>query len=102
MPANEIHQNDIGTAFTITIQDGTTAVDISTATTKKIVFKKPSGTKLTYDTAFVSDGTDGKIKYNVVAGDLDEVGTYKLQSYVVISDGTFYTDITSFKVYRNL
>ena len=102
MPANEIHQNDIGTAFTITIQDGTTAVDISTATTKKIVFKKPSGTKLPYDTAFVSDGTDGKIKYNVVAGDLDEVGTYKLQSYVVISDGTFYTDITSFKVYRNL
>ena len=102
MPANEIHQNDIGTAFTITIQDGTTAVDISTATTKKIVFKKPSCTKLTYDTAFVSDGTDGKIKYNVVAGDLDEVGTYKLQSYVVISDGTFYTDITSFKVYRNL
>ena len=102
MPANEIHQNDIGTAFTITIQDGTTAVDISTATTKKIVFKKPSGTKLTYDTAFVSDGTDGKIKYNIVAGDLDEVGTYKLQSYVVISDGTFYTDITSFKVYRNL
>ena len=102
MPANEIHQNDIGTAFTITIQDGTTAVDISTATTKKIVFKKPSGTKLTYDTAFVSDGTDGKIKYNVVAGDLDEVGTYKLQSYVVISDGTFYTDIQTFKVHRNL
>ena len=102
MPANEIHQNDIGTAFTITIQDGTTAVDISTATTKKIVFKKPSGTKLTYDTAFVSDGTDGKIKYNAVADDLDEIGTYKLQSYVIISDGTFYTDITSFKVYRNL
>lgn len=39
MPANEIHQNDIGTAFTITIQDGTTAVDISTATTKRLSLK---------------------------------------------------------------
>ena len=102
MPANEIHVNDIGTSFTLTIKDGDSAVDISSATTKKIVIKKPSGTKLSYSTAFVSDGTDGKMRYNVVSGDLDEAGTYKLQSYVIISDGTFYTDITSFKVYRNL
>ena len=102
MPANEIHVDDVGTAFTLTIKDGDSAVNISTATTKKIVIKKPSGTKLTYNTAFVSDGSDGKMVYNAAAGDLDEAGTYKLQSYVIISDGTFYTDITSFKVYRNL
>jgi len=102
MPANEIHVNDVGTLFTLTIKDGDSAVNISSATTKKIIIKKPSGTKLTYSTAFVSDGTDGKMKYNAVSGDLDEAGTYKLQSYVIISDGTFYTDITSFKVYRNL
>ena len=102
MPANVIHQNDIGTAFVVTIQDGDAAVDVSSASTKKIIFKKPSGTKLTYDAGFVTDGSDGKIKYNAVADDLDEIGTYKLQSYVIISDGTFYTDITSFKVYRNL
>ena len=102
MPANEIHVNDVGTLFTITIKDGDSVVDISSATTRKIVIKKPSGTKLTYTTTFVSDGTDGKMKYNAVSGDLDETGTYKLQSYVIIGDGTFYTDITSFKVYRNL
>ena len=102
MPANEIHVNDVGTLFTLTIKDGDSAVNISSATTKKIIIKKPSGTKLTYSTAFVSDGTDGKMKYNAVSGDLDEAGTYKLQSYVIISAGTFYTDITSFKVYRNL
>lgn len=102
MPANEIHVDDVGTAFTLTIKDGDSAVNISTATTKKIIIKKPSGTKLTYNTAFVSDGSDGKMVYSAAAGDLDEAGTYKLQSYVIISDGTFYTDITSFKVYRNL
>ena len=69
---------------------------------KQIIIKKPSGTKVTANTAFSTDGTDGKMYYNAVDGDLDESGSYKLQGKVVISDGTFYTDITSFKVHRNL
>ena len=102
MPANEIHQNDVGTQFLVTVKDGSSAVDISSATTKQLIIKKPSGTKLTKAAAYSTDGADGKIYYNTVADDLDEAGTYKLQGKVVISDGTFYTDITTFKVYRNL
>ena len=34
--------------------------------------------------------------------DFDEAGSYKLLGKVVISDGTFYTDIHTFKVHRNL
>jgi hypothetical protein len=102
MAANEIHINDIGTVFTITVKDGSSVVDISSASTKQVIIKKPGGTKLTKDSAFVTDGTDGQMKYTIVSGDLDETGTYKLQGYLIISDGTFYTDITSFKVYRNL
>lgn len=102
MAANEIHINDIGTIFTITVKDGSSSVDISSSSTKQVIIKKPGGAKLTKDAAFVTDGTDGQIKYTIVSGDLDEAGTYKLQGYLVISDGTFYTDITSFKVYRNL
>ena len=102
MPANEIHLNDIGTQFLLTVTDGSTAVNISSATTKQITIKKPSGTSITADTAFDSDGTDGKMSYTTVADDLDETGSYKLQGKVVISDGTFYTDITTFKVHRNL
>ena len=52
MPANEIHVNDVGTLFTLTIKDGDSAVNISSATTKKIIIKKPSGTILTKDVAF--------------------------------------------------
>ena len=102
MAANEIHLNDIGTQFLLTVKDGSSAVDISSATTKQIIIKKPSGTKVTANTAFSTDGTDGKMYYNAGDGDLDEAGSYKLQGKVVISDGTFYTDITSFKVHRNL
>ena len=102
MPANEIHQNDVGTQFLVTVKDGSSAVNISSATTKQLIIKKPSGTKLTKTAAYSTDGTDGKIYYNTVVDDLDEAGTYKLQGKVVISDGTFYTDITTFKVHRNL
>ena len=57
---------------------------------------------MTKTAAFTSDGSDGKIDYTVILNDLDEVGTYQLQGNVVISDGTFYTDIHTFKVHRNL
>ena len=102
MAANEIHVNDVGTQFRVTVTDGSSAVDISSATTKELIIKKPSGTKLTKATAFSTDGTDGKMKYNIGSDDLDEAGSYKLQGKVVISDGTFYTDIHTFKVHRNL
>ena len=102
MPANEIHLNDIGTQFLLTVTDGSTAVNISSASTKQIIIKKPSGTKITANTAFSTDGTDGKMYYNTVLDDLDEAGTYQLQGKVILSDGTFSTDITKFKVHRNL
>lgn len=102
MAANEIHVNDVGTKFLVTVTDGSSAVDISSATTKQLIIKKPSGTKLTKATAFTTDGTDGKMQYSITSDDLDEAGSYKLQGKVVISDGTFYTDIHTFKVHRNL
>jgi len=105
MPANEIHTNDVGTKILVTVKDGESAVDVSGATAggaKQIIIKKPSGTKLEKTAVFNSDGTDGKIYYLVISGDFDEAGTYKIQGKVIISDGTFYTDIQSFKVHRNL
>ena len=93
MAANEIHENDVGTKFLVTVTDGSSAVNISSASTKQLIIKKPSGTKLTKATSFSTDGTDGKMYYNIGADDLDEAGTYKLQGKVIISDGTFFTDI---------
>ncbi len=103
MAANEIHFGDIGTVFKVTIKDDSTVVDISTASTKQIVLKKPSGEKLTKTANFLTDGSDGIITYTTISGDLDEAGMWKIQGYIVLSGGnTFYTDINAFKVYRNL
>ena len=102
MSANEIHLNDIGTKFLVTVKDGSSVVNVSTASTKQIIIKKPSGATLTKSASFESDGTDGQINYTIIADDLDEAGTYQLQGKVILSDGTFSTDITKFKVHRNL
>ena len=102
MAANEIHKGDIGTQFTVTVQAGTPVVELSTASTKQLIFKKPGGTILTKSTSFVTDGTDGKMQYVSVDGDLSDDGVWKMQGKVIIGGNTFSTDITSFKVYRNL
>jgi hypothetical protein len=102
----EVHLNDIGTSFVVTINDcvsGTpTALDVSGATTLQLIFKSPSGTSSTKTASLNTDGTDGKIKYTTVSGDLNETGTWRLQAYVVIGSGTWRSEVDTFKVYENL
>lgn len=102
MPADEIHLNDIGTTFTITVKDGTTPVDLSTATTLNIVFVKPNGDPITRTATPVSGGADGVISYTTVDGDLNAVGTWCMQAVIAIGSSTWHTDIVKFKVHRNL
>ena len=102
MSANEIRKNDVNTQFTVTVEDGGTAVDISSASTLEMVFKKPSGTKVTQTASLINSGTDGKMKYLTVSDDLNEIGTWELQGHVVIGGGNWLTDIARFKVHRNL
>ena len=102
MAQDEIHLGDIGTIFRLTIKDGDDVIDISGASTKDIVFTNPSGTKTTQAGSFTNTGTDGQLQYASVSGDLDEVGTWEIQASIVISAGTFKSDIAIFEVHRNL
>lgn len=103
MAANEIHKYDIGTVFRFTVKYNGSADDISDATTRQVTFQKPSGTKVTKTLSLVNDGTDGLVQYTTVADDLDEIGTWKAQCYIVYDDTQkWYTDIITFKVHRNL
>lgn len=103
MSAGEIHVADIGTQFIVTIKDEDSAVvNISSATTKQLTFSRPNGTSLVVSGTLVTDGTDGKMKYTTVSGDLSVAGIYRLQGYVVISGLQLYSDIVSFKVFSNL
>lgn len=102
MAINEIHVNDIGTVFKLTVKDDTSVVDLSSNTGLTVILKKPSNAKLEKSAVLTNSGTDGLIEYTVAEGDIDESGTWQIQAKVQISDGTFYSDIHTFKVHRNL
>lgn len=98
----EIHQEDIGTILETTIKNDNAPVDISIATTREILLKKPSGALLTRTGILVTDGTDGKMKYTTISGDLDEVGVWQIQGHIIIPDGEWHSDIKDFSVFSNL
>jgi hypothetical protein len=96
--------DDVGTVlrYTIKDQDGV-VVDLTAATTKEIILLSPAG-KRTVKTASLTNapGTDGKIQYITIAGDLAVAGTWKRQAKVVLLSGTFYTPVTTFEVAGNI
>lgn len=100
--ASEIHVDDIGTKFLVTIKDDGAIVDVSNASSILMKFRKPDDVVLTQNGLLESDGTDGMVYYNTQSGDLDQAGTYKLQVTVYLPTGTYYTDVYTFKVHCNL
>jgi len=100
--ASEIHVGDVGTRLLITIKEDDIPVDISTATTISIYIKRPDDSILARTGTLNSDGVDGKIFYDIAAGDLNEAGYYKLQGRVTLNTGTYYTSIYNFQAHCNL
>jgi hypothetical protein len=100
--ASEIHLNDIGTRFLATIKDNGAVVNVSGAPYLNFTFKKPDDSLISRSATIYTNGTDGKIYYDTVAGDLNQAGLYKLQGQVALASGTFYTDIYNFTVHCNL
>ena len=101
--ACEIHLGDIGTAFRLTILDCAGAiVDISAASVKEVVFRKPDMTVVAQAGAFYTDGTDGVVQYVTVADDLDQLGNWKIQAEVTLPTGTWSSNVETFKVHKNL
>ena len=103
MPS-EIHQNDIGTRFLMTVKDGSDLVNISGALSLRVDIRKPSDSIINRSALRFNDGSalSGVMYYDTVAGDLDEIGNYKLQGRVTLPSGTYHTDIHTFKVHCNL
>lgn len=100
--SNEIHTNDIGSKLLITVRDDNQIVDLSDAAMLNIYIRKPDGTLLERVASLETDGTDGKMYYLTQNGDLDIAGNYKIQGRVIVTGGTYYTSMGSFKVHCNL
>ena len=91
--ATKLYQNDIGTIFTIDCGS-----DISGAINTRLLIRKPDGTlvewtAVTYDSNY--------LRYTTVAGDLDQVGSYKLQATLNINNWSGRGETTSFTVYSS-
>ena len=77
-----IRKNDIGTVFRWTVFDDAT-VDVSGTLVKQVKLVRPDATQLTKTLVFSTktgdkgDGTDGRVEYVGVSGDINQKGTYK-------------------------
>ena len=99
----EMQLGAISVAITIPVvdQDGN-IVDISGASSKQILLKKPDKTVLTNTAAFVTDGTDGLLQYLTIADDIDQIGIWEAQADIVITGFDGPTVVSKFKVLRNI
>lgn len=104
LPRGKIFVGDIGTVFELEIRDqDNDVVDISTASVKKMKFRKPDGTVVTNDASFSTDGTDGKIRWTTDdVDDLDQAGDWSREGYVELSSGKWHTTIVTFRVHEHL
>lgn len=99
----EVHVNDVGTRFKLTLEDGdNTAVNISTATVKRLDFRKPDGTVIQRTAAFFTTGADGILYYDTIAGDIDQVGKWYVQPYVEFDGFKGHGEKKSFPVFAVL
>src|SRR5688572_23744786 len=100
--SDNIQVGVIGLVITLTITEDDVAVNIASATTKQIKIRKPDGTLMTKTAAFTTNGSDGKVTYTTVADDIDLVGEYKAQAYVIMTGFTGHSTIVLFDAQRNL
>lgn len=107
MAKETIQLNDVGTVFVFPITDGGATLDLSSATVKQVKFRKPKTATLAAETVtktatFVTDGTDGLLKYTTVETDIDRKGTWSVQAYIEIPTWKGHSDIKIFIVGDNL
>lgn len=98
----EIHVNDEPILrATVKDQDGA-VVNVSAASVKQIILKKPGAASAAKTATFTTDGSDGKIEYQVTTAELDTVGEWERQAYVVLATRPYRSDISRFPVKANL
>lgn len=93
-----IQSGDVGTRMGVRVFSQGDPLDISTATAKKIVLIKPDKTVVEYDATFTTDGSDGRMYYPTVSGDIATVGTWYIRAWLSMPTWTGYTSKRPFTV----
>jgi hypothetical protein len=92
---------DYGQIIVLTVLDCDTsaAADISGYSTSiQVVLKDPSLNEETKTALFVTDGSDGKVKYTVTTGVIDERGSWAIRAIVKSGTAQLSSDWAQFAV----
>jgi len=88
--------------LTVTLEDEVTPYDLSSASLTEIHLGPPSGDAKVCTATFVTDGTDGKLQYATLAGDIDVAGTWDVQAYWEDGGDLRRSTVVVFDVYPNV
>ena len=98
-----IQENGVGIILEFTVLNaGGSAKDISAATIKKLIFKKPNGVVVEKTAEFSNTGSDGKLRITSIDGDLQPYGIFQVHASLTIGTFAGKTAIAEFPVSRNL
>jgi len=91
-----------GTVIELRFLEGNKVVPLQTATLKQIVLLSPDGTKSTKTAVFTTDGSDGKIEYKIIAGDINLEGMWHAEGYVETPEGGYPSSSFKFEAENRL
>lgn len=98
-PDEILHVGDEKTFTCIVVDENNAAVDISAASAKSILFRKPDGTIVTQAATFTTDGTDGSIYYTTSTTDIDAVGVWKYRAEITLNSLTKESSTCEIRAY---
>ena len=106
MTLPEAHVGDVGTVLqkTVTGSDGTTPLDLSTATAMVLIVTDAAENRTSLTGAFPAggDGTDGVVEFTSESNTWTRAGTSREQVQVTFPSGTWSAEITEREIYRKL
>jgi hypothetical protein len=77
--------------------------DLASATTLEMIFSAPDGTKTTRTATLATDGSDGRIKYDIDPTiDLTVTGPWEVQGRVVYGPKPYFSEKAQFVVHPHL
>lgn len=95
MSDTKFYIGDVGTGIIVNV-----GVDIAAAVDTKLLVKKPDHSQVEWTPAAIHtiDAETKYLKYITAAGDLDQVGTYKLQAALTLGAWTGCGETANFQV----
>jgi len=102
MSWTNIQADDFGWVGRLTLQQDGATFDASSYTTKEFIFIDPDGTAATKTADFDSDGTDGKLKYTILTGEVDSAGNWNVVARIKKAGVELTTDPLEFRVKARL